>query len=78
MHSETLKKLISLKDELNNILENSETLLDSTDSLELQQEIEKNVINYITETIDEIDIILENIENGDYGDLSDNEYNFDY
>lgn len=79
MHSKTLKQLLSFKDELNGILENkTDKLLDSTDSPELQEEIQRKVINFISETIEEIDIILENIENGDYSDSSDDEYDYDY
>jgi RNA polymerase-binding transcription factor DksA len=77
MHSKTLKQLTSFRDELNGILENkSDKLLDSTNSLELQEEIERKVVNFLSETIEEIDIIIENIENGEYDDSSDDGYDY--
>jgi RNA polymerase-binding transcription factor DksA len=75
MHSKTLKQLLSLKDELSGALETkSDKLLDSTTSAELQEEIQRNVINFISETIEQIDIILENIENGGYDEEFDEEF----
>jgi len=69
MFTKTLKQLSSIKDELNDLLETkSDNLIDSTNSTELQVEIQKNVIDYISETIEQIDIILEEIEDGSYDD----------
>lgn len=75
MHGKTLKQLLSLKDELSSVLENrSDKLLDSTNSGELQEELQRNVIDYISETIEQIDITIENIENGEYDQTSDDEF----
>jgi RNA polymerase-binding transcription factor DksA len=75
MHGKTLKQLLSMKDELNSILESrSDKLLDSTNSAELQEELQRNVIDYISETIEQIDITIENIENGEYDQNSDDEF----
>ncbi len=69
MYGKTIKQLLAVKDELNEILDvRSEKLLDSVNSFELQTELQRNVIDYITETIEQIDIILENIESGGYDD----------
>lgn len=75
MHGKTLKQLLSLKDELSSVLESrSDKLLDSTNSAELQEELQRNVIDYISETIEQIDITIENIENGEYDQTSDDEF----
>ena len=75
MHGKTLKQLLSLKDELSSVLETrSDKLLDSTNSAELQEELQRNVIDYISETIEQIDITIENIENGEYDQTSDDEF----
>lgn len=75
MHGKTLKQLLSFKDELNTLLESrSDKLLDSTNSTDLQEELQRNVIDYISETIEQIDIIIENIESGEYDQTSDEEF----
>jgi RNA polymerase-binding transcription factor DksA len=74
MHGKILKQLLSFKDDLNSVLETkTDKLLDSTDSVELQEELQRNVIDYVSETIEQIDIILENIENGEYDEPIDDE-----
>ena len=78
MHGKTIKQLLSLKDELNSILETrSEKLLDSTKSSNLQEELQRNIVDYLSETIDQIDMIMDNIEGGEY-DENDNEELDDY
>jgi anti-sigma28 factor (negative regulator of flagellin synthesis) len=66
MYTKTLKHLSIIKDELENLLEShSEKVLD-TKSFELQDDIERNVINSINEVIEQIEMISEDIENGTY------------
>jgi len=49
MHGKTIKQLLSLKDELNSILETrSEKLLDSTKSSGLQEELQRNIVDYLS------------------------------
>jgi len=74
MYTKTLKHLSIIKDELENLLEShSEKVLD-TKSFELQDDIERNVINSINEIIEQIEIISEDIENGTYEiDMEDDE-----
>ena len=75
MHGKTIKQLLSIKDELNTIIEGeSDKLLDSTNSPDLQEELQINVLNYILETIEQIDIILENIESEEYDQNPDDEF----
>jgi|688.fasta_scaffold416075_1 hypothetical protein len=78
MHGKTIKQLLALKEELNSILETrSEKLLESTKSSYLQEELQRNIVDYISETIDQIDMIMDNIEGGEY-DENDNEELDDY
>jgi RNA polymerase-binding transcription factor DksA len=78
MHHKTLKQLNTLRDNLSELHENStDKLIESTNSNDLQNEIQRNVINYITETIDQIDIIMENIENGEYDETTNNDEDYD-
>jgi hypothetical protein len=78
MHGKTIKQLLALKEELNSILETrSEKLLESTKSSYLQEELQRNVVDYLSETIDQIDMIMDNIEGGEY-DENDNEELDDY
>ena len=74
MYTKTLKHLSIIKDELENLLEShSEKVLD-TKSFELQDDIERNVINSINEVIEQIEMISEDIENGTYEiDVEDDE-----
>ncbi len=74
MHGKTIKQLLNLKDDLNSVIEiRGEKVLDSTNIPELQEQLQRNVIDYITETIEQIDIIIDNIENGEYDQSSDDE-----
>ena len=74
MYTKTLKHLSIIKDELENLLEShSEKVLD-TKSYELQDDIERNIINSINEVIEQIEMISEDIENGTYEiDVEDDE-----
>ena len=75
MHNKTVRKLMSLKNELNSLLEEKPHVIDSTRSVLLQNDIEKNIFDVISETIDEVDVVIESIENGDYDEPSD--FSFD-
>jgi RNA polymerase-binding transcription factor DksA len=74
MNINTLTRLIEIKEELNLIVDSkSESLLESTEQEDLQSEIERNVIDYMKETIEQIEIIIEGIEKGDYEDSNIND-----
>ena len=65
----------SIREELTDIIDGkSEKLIDSTRSIKLKDEIQKNVLDMITQTIDEIDTIVDDIDNNEY----DDEENYDY
>ncbi len=74
MYAKVLKHLNSLREELQDIIDGqSDRLLDSTKSTQLQDEIQRNVIDTITSAIEEIDYIIDGIDGGDYNDDEDNE-----
>lgn len=74
MNINTLTQLIEIKEELSLIVDSkSESLLESTEQEDLQSEIERNVIDYMKETIEQIEIIIEGIEKGDYEDSNIND-----
>lgn len=74
MNINTLTRLIEIKEELSLIVDSkSESLLESTEQEDLQSEIERNVIDYMKETIEQIEIIIEGIEKGDYEDSNIND-----
>ena len=78
MHHKTLKQLNSLRDNINELYENNaDKIIESTESADLQSELQRNVINYLTETIEQIDIIMENIENGEYDEATNNDEDYD-
>jgi hypothetical protein len=78
MHHKTLKQLNSLRDSISELYENNaDKIIESTESGDLQSELQRNVINYLTETIEQIDIIMENIENGEYDEAVDNDEDYD-
>jgi hypothetical protein len=75
MHSETLKLLYQFKDNLVTLTESKgEVLINSTNSIDLENELETKVVGYINETIEEIDTIIGDIEDGVYNETSDDEY----
>ena len=75
MYSSILNQLNSIREELTDIIDGkSEKLIDSTRSIKLKDEIQKNVLDMITQTIDEIDTIVDDIDNNEY----DDEENYDY
>lgn len=75
MHGKTIKQLLNLKDDLNSVIEiRGEKVLDSTNKSELQEDLQKNIIDYITETIEQIDLMIDNIESGEYDQTSDEEF----
>lgn len=74
MYDKVLKHLNSIREELQDIIDGqSDRLLDSTKSTQLQDEIQRNVIDTITSAIEEIDYIIDGIDGGDYNDDEDNE-----
>jgi hypothetical protein len=76
MHTKTLKHLTVIREELEGLLdEHSEKLL-NTKSIDLQDDIEKNIINVLNEVVEQIDVITENIETGSYE--SNDDFNDDY
>lgn len=78
MYTKTLKHLTILKEELESLLESHSEKMLNTKIMELQDDIERNVINNINETIEEIEIIIENIESGTYEVGNNNEEDDDY
>jgi len=75
MHGKTIKQLLNLKDDLNSVIEiRGEKVLDSTNKSELQEDLQKNIIDYITETIEQIDLMIDNIESGEYDQTPDEEF----
>lgn len=78
MQTKTIKVLNDTRIELEGLLESySEKLLD-VKSLELQDDIERTIIDRINEIIEEIEIITENIENGFYETNDDMDSDDDY
>jgi hypothetical protein len=51
-----------------------EKVLDSTNKSELQEDLQRNIIDYITETIEQIDLMIDNIESGEYDQTPDEEF----
>lgn len=75
MYAKVLKHLNSIREELQDIIDGqTDRLLDSTKSTELQNDIQRNVIDSITNTIDEIDTITDAIDNDEYNNDEDNYY----
>jgi hypothetical protein len=75
MHGKTIKQLLNLKDDLNSVIEiRGEKVLDSTNKSELQEDLQRNIIDYITETIEQIDLMIDNIESGEYDQTPDEEF----
>lgn len=75
MYAKVLKHLNSIREELQDIIDGqTDRLLDSTKSIELQNDIQRNVIDSITNTIDEIDTITDAIDNDEYNNDEDNYY----
>jgi hypothetical protein len=75
MYDKTLKYLNSLREELQDIIDGqSDKILDSTKSPQLQDDIQRNIIDLISETIDGIDNIVESIDRDEYYDDDENSY----
>ena len=74
MYTKTIKHLSIIREELENLLESHSDKVLDTKSFELQDDIERNVINSINEIIEQIEIISEDIESGTYEeDIDDDE-----
>jgi hypothetical protein len=74
MYAKVLKHLNYISEELQDLIDGqSDRLLESTKSPELQTDIQRNVIDIITSAIEEIDSIIESIDNNEYNDDEDNE-----
>ena len=69
MQEKIINELLSLREELSMLGDKyGESILYITNSSDLQNDIQINVINFLNEANDEIDTIIENIENGEYDD----------
>ena len=69
MQEKIINELLSLREELSILSDKyGESILYITNSSDLQNDIQINVINFLNEANDEIDTIIENIENGEYDD----------
>jgi hypothetical protein len=69
MQEKIINELLSLREELSMLSDKyGESILYITNSSDLQNDIQINVINFLNEANDEIDTIIENIENGEYDD----------
>lgn len=67
MHTKVIRNITKLKEELETLLEtHTDKVLDSTKSEKLQGDIQRDVLNYMSDTIDEITNLLESIDDGDY------------
>lgn len=74
MHEKIINELLSLREELSILSDKyGESILHITSSNDLQNDIQINVINFLNEANDEIDVIIENIESGEY-DKNDDEF----
>ena len=72
MYGTFFRELTDVKQQLNDIIENqSELLLDTINSKKLQHVVQTNVLDKIAETIEEIDLIFDNIEGREYGNLDE-------
>ena len=66
MYTKTIKHLTTVRGTLEELLdEHSEKIL-NVQSIDLQNDIEKDIIDPIKETLEQIDIIIDNIETGSY------------
>lgn len=73
--SQLIIQLTELQTKLNDLYEQySVTLLSTTTKKNISDDIEINVFEHITDAIDEIEIIIENIHNENY---DDDEYDLD-
>lgn len=74
MYSKVSKELNTIKKQLNDIIENqTDTLIDATRSSKLKATLQKNVLDNITQTIEEIDLIFDDI----YGDEFNTNLDYD-
>ncbi len=72
MEANAVNELTKLKNDINTLIESrGEKIMDSTESVELQNDLQRNVIDFMNETIEQIDLLLENITNGDYDNFID-------
>jgi hypothetical protein len=71
MYTKTLRNLTIIREELEGLLDNHSEKLLNTKSVDLQDDIEKNIINVLNEVIEQIDVITENIETGSYDSTDD-------
>jgi len=77
MYAKVLKHLNSIREELQDIIDGqSDRLLESTKSTQLQDDIQRNVIDTITSAIEEIDNIIDAIDSDDYNETDDYNENF--
>jgi hypothetical protein len=75
MHEKTINQLLALREDLSILGDkHGESILHITNSSDLQNDIQVNVINYITEATEQIDAIIEDIENGEYDEVDESDY----
>ena len=73
------KQIKVIKDKLNSIISDDiEKLLNIINCSEMEEDIQKNIIDYINIAIEQCDIVLENYYDGEYdGDSDEEESLFD-
>jgi hypothetical protein len=77
MYAKVLKHLNLLREELQDIIDGqSDRLLESTKSAQLQDDIQRNVIDTITSAIEEIDVIIDAIDSDDYNENDEDNENY--
>lgn len=76
MYTKTIKHLTTVREGLEELLDDHSEKMLAAQSIDLQNDIEKNIIDPIKETLEQIEVIIDNIESGSY-DSNDN-YEDDY
>ena len=72
MYTKTLKELTNIKDQIMEIIDNhGEILIESTKSEYLQDELRRNILDVLLQINEDIELISENIDSGEYGDYVD-------
>jgi hypothetical protein len=76
MHTKTIKHLTTVRGGLEELLDEYSEKMLNVQSIDLQNDIERDVIDPIKETLEQIDIIIDNIETGSYS--LDDDFDDDY
>lgn len=79
MNEKVINKQIKvIKDKLNSIISDDiEKLLNIINCSEMEQDIQKNIIDYINIVIEQCDVILENYYDGEYSNDDEEDSLFD-